>query len=327
MTNALIPVEEADRRIAEFTTPEEGAALQNLLQRIVDGLKRREADYPEVFKWEDRVRKTERKVGVLFAAIPVASGKYQQAEHDVKFDQTKTEIVEGVGVSVQHGNRWEWEGKLTDGEYAALKAELEPAEDDLSAAAVVRRAKELYKPRKADTPPLPDKFYACIVADPPWPIERIDREERPMQPIGLDYPVMELADIAALPVRKMIEKDVGCHLYLWTTHRVLEPALWIAKEWGFEYQCLMTWVKPTGMTPYSWMYNTEHCIFARTGPIPLQRLGLKLSFEAAVAKGTHSTKPDVFYERVREASVGPRLEMFARKKREGFDAWGNETLG
>jgi N6-adenosine-specific RNA methylase IME4 len=155
-------------------------------------------------------------------------------------------------------------------------------------------------------------------------MDKIDREERPMQAIGLDYPTMELDDISALAVPRLVEKDAGCHLYLWTTHRFLRAALEIVEDWGFHYQCLMTWVKPTGMTPYSWMYNTEHCIFARTGPLPLQRLGLKLSFEAAVAKGTHSAKPDVFYDRVREASAGPRLEMFARQKREGFDAWGNE---
>jgi len=39
----------------------------------------------------------------------------------------------------------------------------------------------------------------------------------------------------------------------------------------------------------------------------------------------HSIKPDVFYERVAAASPGPRLEMFARTSRDGFDCWGNEV--
>jgi N6-adenosine-specific RNA methylase IME4 len=323
MEQELVKIEEADRRIEEFKTPEEGVALQKILQDIVGALKRREVSYLETFKWEDRVRKTERKVGNLFSALPILSGKYQ-TEHAVKFDKTKTEIIEGVGVTIQHGNRWEWEAKLTDEEYTILKAELSQYEDDLSAAAVVRRAKELYKIPKSETPPLPDKIYRCIVADPPWPMDKIDREERPMQSIGLDYPIMDLDDISNLAVPHLVEKDAGCHLYLWTTHRFLEPALKIVEDWGFHYQCLMTWIKPTGMTPYSWMYNTEHCIFARCGPLPLQRMGLKLSFEAPVVKGTHSTKPDIFFERVIQASAGPRLEMFARKERDGFDVWGNE---
>jgi N6-adenosine-specific RNA methylase IME4 len=55
----------------------------------------------------------------------------------------------------------------------------------------------------------------------------------------------------------------------------------------------------------------------------LQRLGMRLSFEAPV-RG-HSVKPDVFYERVLEATPGPRVEMFARRNRDGFTAWGNEV--
>ena len=87
----------------------------------------------------------------------------------------------------------------------------------------------------------------------------------------------------------------------------------------------MTWVKPTGMTPYSWMYNTEHVLFGRVGNLPLERMGLKLSFEAPAAR--HSQKPEVFYERVLAASPEPRLELFARSPRAGFDAWGNEVNG
>ena len=72
------------------------------------------------------------------------------------------------------------------------------------------------------------------------------------------------------------------------------------------------------------MYDTEHIIFARCGNLPLQKLGLRLSFEASV--NGHSVKPDVFFdERVILASPPPRLEMFARKQRDGFAAWGNEV--
>jgi hypothetical protein len=54
---------------------------------------------------------------------------------------------------------------------------------------------------------------------------------------------------------------------------------------------------------------------------------MKVSFEAPAPRGTHSTKPKVFYERVREFSRGPRWNFFAREEEEGFDAWGNELPG
>jgi N6-adenosine-specific RNA methylase IME4 len=115
----------------------------------------------------------------------------------------------------------------------------------------------------------------------------------------------------------------GCHVYLWVTQKYLPAGLDLFRAWGVTYQCLLTWVKPTGMTPYSWMYNTEHVIYGHVGNLKLERLGLKLSFDAPVVR--HSQKPDVFYERVLQASPGPRLEMFSRQPRDGFTAWGAEV--
>lgn len=176
--------------------------------------------------------------------------------------------------------------------------------------------------QQAATTPLPEGKYRCIVIDPPWPVEKIVRDVRPNQTESLDYPTMTLEEIAALPIADLAYED-GCHLYLWTTQKFLPDALELMRAWDFKYQCVMTWVKPTGMTPYSWMYNTELVLFGRRGDLPLTRLGMKLSFDAASDK--HSAKPDVFYERVLAASPSPRLEMFARKPREGFTVFGDEV--
>jgi N6-adenosine-specific RNA methylase IME4 len=170
--------------------------------------------------------------------------------------------------------------------------------------------------------PLPMLHRArCIVIDPPWPMRKIARDVRPHQDDALDYRTIALEAIEALPVGDVAD-PAGCHLYLWTTHKLLPAALRLAEAWGFRYECLLTWVKPGGMTPYSWMYNSEHCLFARRGHLPLVRQGLKLAFDAPVVR--HSQKPDVFYERVVAASPGPRLEMFARAAHEGFEGWGDE---
>jgi N6-adenosine-specific RNA methylase IME4 len=86
----------------------------------------------------------------------------------------------------------------------------------------------------------------------------------------------------------------------------------------------MTWRKNVGPTPFSWMYDTEHVLFGRVGDLPLSRNGLRLSFEAPVVG--HSIKPDVFYERVCQATPGPRLAMFERGERDGFQVWGDEVV-
>ena len=176
-------------------------------------------------------------------------------------------------------------------------------------------------PEPAITPAIPIGKYKCIVIDPPWPMVKIEREERPNQGVTLDYPVMSLEEIAALPIPEMAEQS-GCHIYLWVTQKYLPDGLRIFEAWGVKYQCVMTWVKNVGFTPFSWMYSTEHVLFGRIGSLDLLRLGMRLDFNAKV--NGHSVKPDVFYTTVIDASPEPRLEMFARQRRDGFTPWGNE---
>jgi N6-adenosine-specific RNA methylase IME4 len=86
---------------------------------------------------------------------------------------------------------------------------------------------------------------------------------------------------------------------------------------------VLTWVKNVGITPFSWMYSTELILFGRLGNLPLLQKGLRLDFSAKVRE--HSRKPDEFYERVKLVSPEPRLDLFSREKRDGFEQWGIET--
>jgi len=82
-------------------------------------------------------------------------------------------------------------------------------------------------------------------------------------------------------------------------------------------------MKNGGFTPFSFMYNTEHVLFGQVGNLPLLKMGVRLSFEGR--RREHSRKPEEFYEIVWQVSPKPRIDLFARQRREGFDAWGNET--
>lgn len=170
--------------------------------------------------------------------------------------------------------------------------------------------------------PLPSTKYRTIVIDPPWPMEKILRGERWRQGKYLDYPVMSIEEIKGFPIRDLFA-DNGCHIYLWTTHKFLPVALEVFEEWGINYECLLTWVKNVGFTPYSWMYSTEHCLFGKVGNLPLVKRGERVDFFAPVRE--HSRKPDEFYNLVREVSPEPRIDVFSREKREGFDQYGDET--
>jgi len=132
---------------------------------------------------------------------------------------------------------------------------------------------------------------------------------------------MSLEDLVQFPVPDMAAGN--SHLYLWTTHKHLPDALYLAEQWGFHYQCLLTWVKNIGFTPFSWMYSTEHVLFCTKGDLPLLDIGRRVDFVGKVRE--HSRKPDEFYQLVLDVSPGPRVDVFARENHVGFTAWGNEV--
>ena len=47
--------------------------------------------------------------------------------------------------------------------------------------------------------------------------------------------------------------------------------------------------------------------------------------KATPLRNGHSSKPDEFYNLIREMSPEPRIDIFARKSRVGFDTWGDES--
>lgn len=271
--------------------------------------------------------RAERRAGELLGEMPKNGGTQLNGRDgfggNIVLPPKDIPTLEDIGLTKMQSHRFQTIAQIPKEDFEVYIAETQAAKDELTSAGMQRMASRLKTPEPTITPPLPPNKYRCLVIDPPWPVKKIEREERPNQGIELDYPTMSIEEIEALPILDLAD-STGCHLYLWVTQKYLPVGLKLVEKWGFNYQCLMTWKKNVGITPYSWMYDTEHVIFARLGNLPLRQLGLRLSFEASV--NGHSVKPEVFFQdRVRLASPEPRLEMFARKQREGFEVWGNEV--
>ena len=191
---------------------------------------------------------------------------------------------------------------------------------------VEKLREEIRKSVRVDSPPLPDKKYRTVVIDPPWEMKKMGRDVRPKQ-IKMDYPSLTFEEIRDFRTGNIAITDLmwedGCHVYLWTTHKHLPDALALFHAWNVKYQCQMTWVKNVGITPFSWMYSTEHVLFGHKGNLKLLKEGVRLDFSAKV-RG-HSRKPDEFYEIVRKVSPETRIDVFSREKRDGFEQYGAET--
>lgn len=226
-----------------------------------------------------------------------------------------------LDVSLMQSSRWQALAKIKEEIFESALEEILTADtDQLTMALLQLTISQFENEDQQQVPPVvPSGTFSTLVVDPPWRMQKIARVVRDRQS-GFDYPTMSVDELSQFPITKLAAPSA--HLYLWATHKYLPSAFALAEAWGFQYECLLTWVKNVGFTPYSWMRSTEHILFCRRGGLELTRLGLRLDFAANVRE--HSRKPDEFYQLVREASPAPRVDVFSREPREGFAQAGNQ---
>lgn len=168
------------------------------------------------------------------------------------------------------------------------------------------------------TPP-----YATIVADPPWRYSSgTERRNSAGTLTGVAYSTMSAQEVADLPVAALAADDA--HLYLWTTNtKIFETLLLeIVAAWGFTYKTMLTWIK-TGQPGLGSYFRgcTEHVLFCTKGAASIPPAVRERNHFAA-HRTPHSTKPDAFFDLVERVSPAPRVELFARAPRLGWDHWG-----
>jgi N6-adenosine-specific RNA methylase IME4 len=160
-------------------------------------------------------------------------------------------------------------------------------------------------------PPLPQGPFRVIVLDPAW---EYDKNAWRFSVSAPDYPTMSLDEIRKLDVPALADQD--CILWLWTTNSHMAVALDLVRHWGFRHKTILTWVKDR-MGVGEWLRGqTEHCILAVRGR-PVKTLTNQTTVLRA-PRGRHSEKPEAFYQLVESLCPGSKLELFARREREGW---------
>jgi N6-adenosine-specific RNA methylase IME4 len=179
--------------------------------------------------------------------------------------------------------------------------------------------------------PLPAGPFGCILADPPWAFKTWSgKHATPHRTANDHYTTRPAETLAEIRVRDVANKD--CVLLMWTVDSHIEEAIQLGKAWGFKFKTrAFTWRKLTKdgsrariSMGYWTRKQTEICLlFTRGSPKRLSK-GVREIIDAQIRE--HSRKPDEQYERIEALVGGPYLELFARAPREGWTAWGNETL-
>jgi N6-adenosine-specific RNA methylase IME4 len=173
-----------------------------------------------------------------------------------------------------------------------------------------------------------NKKYGIIYADPPWSYR--DKARAGNRGAECHYDCMTVAEIAALPVPSIVEKDAA--LFLWVTMPQLLHAFTVINAWGFEYKTVaFVWVKTNTHSPgyrlglgHWTRSNAELCLLATRGKPKRVDAGVRQVIEAPIRE--HSQKPDEARDRIVQL-LGPlpRIELFAKATFDGWDAWGNQV--
>lgn len=185
--------------------------------------------------------------------------------------------------------------------------------------------------------------YQVILVDPPWQYPVGGKNYQGSMP----YKPMKFGELKALPIHDIAEKD--CALLLWSTGPFLDKAVKLINAWGFKYITMFAvWRKiyKSGRPVCCPGHYTRSCheflLLGTRGTVGRFRRTASLSQlidtdyksladteHTIVAQRTsHSTKPNEAYALIEEFyNCDRKIELFARAKQSGFDAWGLELDG
>lgn len=171
---------------------------------------------------------------------------------------------------------------------------------------------------------LPDAKYRVIYADPPWEYPQAQHStEAQATTLDTHYPSMSIDELCEMKVQDICEDDAV--LFLWTTSPKLEDSFRVIRAWGFKYKASMVWDKIKHNVGHYVSVRHEFLLICTRGSCKPDVPTLHDSV-VSIERTTHSTKPDYFRELIDSMYPnGKRIELFARRKTEGWNAYGNEA--
>lgn len=172
-------------------------------------------------------------------------------------------------------------------------------------------------------------FYNIIYADPPWNGLGWNNGSGKKCPAN-HYSVMSVDRIKRLKVASICANN--CALFLWVTFPNLPSGIEVMEAWGFRYATIgFNWVKRNRKSDsFFWgcgnytRANSELCLLGMKGSMkPVSKSVHSILDDRIMA---HSKKPDSARQRIVQLFGDiPRIELFARERADGWDAWGDEV--
>ncbi len=172
---------------------------------------------------------------------------------------------------------------------------------------------------------LPPFRYRAGAVDCPWAFETWSAKGKGKS-ADRHYPTMKTDDLCRLPIGQLFAADAG--IIVWATAPMIKDALRCLDAWGFRYVSMGAWGKmtqdgegPAFGTGYWFRSAAEFYILGLAGDISPAAHDVRNLILAP--RREHSRKPDEIYRDIeRIFPGGPYIDIFARQRRPGWDAFG-----
>ena len=177
-----------------------------------------------------------------------------------------------------------------------------------------------------------NRLFSCLMVDVPW-CYRVAKYSESKSLNGLaTYPSQSLQELMAMPVRSILADPAV--VFFWVTGPMLSDAFKILEAWGLQYSSIFNvWVKTYAngepvFNPGFYSRSSVELLLIATRGKGLTKLRKRFDIRQVVhaPRLTHSEKPDIFARIIESLFDFPaKLEMYARKTKPGWSAWGLEV--
>lgn len=174
---------------------------------------------------------------------------------------------------------------------------------------------------------LPEGKYNIIYADPPW--EYGDKLVEGYGAAEHHYKSLSCEEISFYEdENKKKIQDIFADkavLFLWVTSPILDECWPVISAWGFEYKTSFVWDKIKHNYGHYNSVRHEFLLICTRGSFLPQNNKLYDSVQSIERTSKHSEKPEEFRKIIESMyPEGKRIELFARKKTQGWDVYGDE---
>lgn len=188
-------------------------------------------------------------------------------------------------------------------------------------------------------PQLPNKKYQIIYADPPWDYGgkmQYDKSSIKTRNVGFEkdifissasfkYPTLKLKELKQLDIDSIA--DENCLLFMRATGPQMANAIELGQSWGFDYKTVaFVWDKMVHNPGRYTLSQTEFVLVFKKGKFPSPRGARNVRQFIQSHRGKHSEKPiEVLDGITKMFPTQSKIELFARKRVDGWDSWGLEV--